>query len=55
VLGTDDGAKVPQIWCLYKEVEGYYDGGMTVPDDVTLLWTDDKYVPPIMPYLVTID
>jgi Glycosyl hydrolase family 115 len=27
-----------------KEVEGYYDAGMTVPDYVTLLWTDDKYV-----------
>ena len=26
-----------------KEVEGYYDDGMRVPDDVTLLWTDDKY------------
>lgn len=30
-----------------KEVEGYYDDGMTVPDDITLLWTDDKYVPSI--------
>ena len=27
-----------------KEVEGYYDDGMRVPDYVTLLWTDDKYV-----------
>ena len=27
-----------------KEVEGYYEAGMTVPDDVTLLWTDDKCV-----------
>jgi hypothetical protein len=25
-----------------KEVQGFYEDGMTVPDDVTLLWTDDK-------------
>ena len=29
-----------------KEVEGYYEDGMRVPDYVTLLWTDDKYVNP---------
>ena len=27
-----------------KEVEGYYEAGMRVPDDVVLLWSDDKYV-----------
>ena len=27
-----------------KEVEGFYEDGMRVPDYVTLLWTDDKYV-----------
>ena len=27
-----------------KEVEGYYEDGMRVPDYVTLLWTDDTYV-----------
>ncbi|KAG5636009.1 hypothetical protein H0H81_009389 [Sphagnurus paluster] len=26
-----------------KEVEGYYDAGMKVPDYVTLLWTDDNW------------
>ena len=26
-----------------KEVEGFYDDGMRVDDDITLLWTDDKY------------
>lgn len=26
-----------------KEVEGYYEAGLQVPEDVTLLWTDDKY------------
>ena len=31
------------MWALYKEVQGYYDGGMRVPDDVTLLWSDDNW------------
>ncbi|KAK0483015.1 glycoside hydrolase family 115 protein [Armillaria luteobubalina] len=34
---------IPQIWTLYKEVEGYYDDGMRVPDDVILLWSDDNW------------
>ncbi|KAK4542853.1 hypothetical protein LTR36_006042 [Oleoguttula mirabilis] len=34
---------VPQMWCLYKEVQGYYQAGMRVPDYITLLWTDDNY------------
>ena len=29
-----------------KEVQGYYEDGMRVPDDVCLLWTDDKYAIP---------
>jgi hypothetical protein len=35
--------KVPQVWALYKEVSDYYDHGMRVPDDVTLLWCDDNW------------
>ena len=35
--------QVPQVWALYKEVQGYYDKGMRVPDDVTLLWCDDNW------------
>jgi hypothetical protein len=35
--------KVPQVWCLYKEVQDYYEKGMRVPDDVTLLWADDNW------------
>ncbi|MGD0738763.1 MAG: glycosyl hydrolase 115 family protein [Terracidiphilus sp.] len=38
-----DLAKVPQVWALYKEVQGYYESGMRVPDDVTLLWSDDNW------------
>ncbi len=33
----------PQDWALYKEVQDYYDEGMTVPDDVTLLLCDDNW------------
>jgi Glycosyl hydrolase family 115/Gylcosyl hydrolase family 115 C-terminal domain/Glycosyl hydrolase family 67 N-terminus len=36
-------ATVPQDWALYKEVMEYYDKGMRVPDDVTLLWCDDNW------------
>jgi len=38
-----DVTKVPQLWCLYKEVQEFYDAGMRVPDDVTLLWCDDNW------------
>jgi hypothetical protein len=38
-----DAATVPQDWALYKEVMDYYDKGMRVPDDVTLLWCDDNW------------
>lgn len=33
----------PQVWALYKEVQDYYDEGMRVPDDVTLLFCDDNW------------
>ena len=35
--------QTPQIWALYKEVQDYYDHGMKVPDDVTLLFADDNW------------
>lgn len=38
-----DPAIVPQDWALYKEVQQYYEHGMRVPDDVTLLWCDDNW------------
>ncbi len=34
---------VPQVWALYKEVLDYYDDGMRVPDDVTILLCDDNW------------
>ncbi|MGA3236688.1 MAG: glycosyl hydrolase 115 family protein [Bryobacteraceae bacterium] len=38
-----DVTKVPQLWALYKEVQQYYEGGLRVPDDVTLLWAEDNW------------
>ena len=35
--------ETPQLWALYKEVQDYYDRGMQVPDDVTLLLCDDNW------------
>lgn len=35
--------QTPQAWALYKEVQDYYDHGMKVPDDVTLLFSDDNW------------
>ena len=35
--------KTPQIWALYKEVQDYYDAGLRVPDDVTVLLCDDNW------------
>jgi hypothetical protein len=35
--------QTPQIWALYKEVQDYYDKGMRVPNDVTLLLCDDNW------------
>ena len=35
--------QTPQVWALYKEVQDYYDHGMKVPDDVTLLFSDDNW------------
>lgn len=38
-----DLIKVPQTWCLYKEIMDYYNEGMRVPDNITLLWSDDNW------------
>ena len=36
-------SETPQVWALYKEVQDYYEKGMRVPDDVTLLLSDDNW------------
>ena len=33
----------PQVWALYKEVLEYYNKGLRVPDDVTILLCDDNW------------
>ncbi|MBQ8838922.1 MAG: glycosyl hydrolase 115 family protein [Bacteroidales bacterium] len=35
--------ETPQVWALYKEVQDYYDMGMQVPDDITLMFCDDNW------------
>ncbi|MCR4602919.1 MAG: glycosyl hydrolase 115 family protein [Prevotella sp.] len=34
---------IPQVLCTYEEVLDAYHNGLKVPDDVTLLWSDDKH------------
>lgn len=35
--------EVPQIFYPYKEVLDVYNAGLKVPEDVTIVWTDDDY------------
>lgn len=39
------GTQTPanQVWTIYKEVATYYAAGLTPPDDVTLMFTDDNW------------
>ncbi|MBO7597976.1 MAG: glycosyl hydrolase 115 family protein, partial [Bacteroidales bacterium] len=41
IYGREDA--VPQLWAIFTEVQRYYDAGMTVPDDVTLLFCDNNW------------
>lgn len=34
---------IPQVLCTYEEVLDAYHNGLRVPDDVTMLWSDDKH------------
>jgi hypothetical protein len=38
-----DVTKVPQLWCPYKESQEYYEKGLKIPDDITILWCDDNW------------
>lgn len=38
-----DTTSIPQVFVPYKEVLDIYHAGLNVPDDVTLMWTDDNY------------
>lgn len=35
--------EIKQIFVPYKEALDIYDAGLVVPDDITLVWTDDNY------------
>ncbi len=35
--------RIPQVFTMYKEVLDYYNLGLQVPDDVTLVWPEDNY------------
>lgn len=34
---------IPQVFYPYKEVQHIYDHGMELPDDVTIVWTEDDF------------
>jgi hypothetical protein len=34
---------IPQVFVAYHELQEAYDAGLTIPPDVTLMWTDDNY------------
>ena len=42
VYGKDPG-EVPQLWAIFTEVQRYYDAGLNVPSDVTLLFCDNNW------------
>lgn len=35
--------EIPQVLCTYEEVLEAYHNGLQIPEDVTLLWSDDKH------------
>jgi len=35
--------EIPQIFCPYKEVLNVYNAGLQLPDDITIVWSDDNY------------
>lgn len=42
-VNDDELKNIPQVFVPYKEVLEIYHDGLRVPDDVTLMWTDDNY------------
>ena len=40
---NDDPANHPQLWAIFTEVQRYYDAGLTVPDDIILLFCDNNW------------
>ncbi len=42
-IGSGNPTRVPQLFIPYKEVLDAYNGGLKVPDDVTICWVDDNH------------
>ncbi|MFJ9087900.1 glycosyl hydrolase 115 family protein [Streptomyces sp. NPDC102384] len=42
-LGAEQAGKAPQIFVPYKEVLPLYADGLDLPEDITLVWSDDSY------------
>ena len=40
---NDDPANHPQLWAIFTEVQRYYEAGLTVPDDIILLFCDNNW------------
>ncbi|MFP4016930.1 MAG: glycosyl hydrolase 115 family protein, partial [Halanaerobiales bacterium] len=40
---NEDASAIPQLIALYKEVQGFYEKGLNIPDDITLLLADDNF------------
>jgi hypothetical protein len=40
---NDAPSNHPQLWAIFTEVQRYYDAGLTVPDDITLLFCDNNW------------
>ncbi len=38
-----DVSQVPQIFCPYKEVLTLYENGLSLPEDITIVWANDNY------------
>jgi hypothetical protein len=49
---NDDPVNYPQLWAIFTEVQRYYDAGLTVPDDIILLFCDNNwgYIRRILPF-----
>lgn len=46
ILAEEIGSNIediPQVFIPYKEIQTIYNAGLEVPDEVTLMWTDDNY------------
>jgi len=38
-----DPSEIPQLWAVYKEVYDYYEKGVSIPDDITMMLCDDNW------------